>query len=247
MRARRALGGDRPERRVPRAADVVGAWPLDARARSTRYLEKALREGKRTTNWLEPDEAAEQRVKDFAARCSRERRRSSAFVERVRPLGEQISLGMLALKLTSPGRARTSTRATSSRRSRSSTPTTAGRSTGTRAARALDDPPPKLALILRAPRCAAARRTDYEPLDRGPGRRRLPPRRGDRRGAGARVGRPRRLCLCRRWQSPPGDRHRLADRRARERPDASSCSRRCAPALERQGAVMGDDRARTSS
>ena len=43
---------------------LVGAWPI-VPGRLELYLEKALREAKRTTNWLEPDEAHEQRVKDF--------------------------------------------------------------------------------------------------------------------------------------------------------------------------------------
>src|SRR5205085_9561552 len=80
---------------------VVGAWPLEPE-RLDAYIEKALREGKRTSSWLEPDEAAEQRVKDYG-RGLLERREVERFVERLRPLGRQVSLGQLLLKLTSPG------------------------------------------------------------------------------------------------------------------------------------------------
>jgi (1->4)-alpha-D-glucan 1-alpha-D-glucosylmutase len=80
---------------------VVGAWPLEPE-RLDAYVEKALREGKRTSSWVEPDEAAEQGVKDYGRRLL-ERREVERFVERLRPLGRQVSLGQLLLKLTSPG------------------------------------------------------------------------------------------------------------------------------------------------
>ena len=80
---------------------VVAAWPLEPE-RLDAYVEKALREGKRTSSWLEPDEVAEQRVKDYG-RGLLERRQVERFVEHLRPLGRQVSLGQLLLKLTSPG------------------------------------------------------------------------------------------------------------------------------------------------
>ena len=80
---------------------VVAAWPLEPE-RLDAYVEKALREGKRTSSWLEPDEVAEQRVKDYG-RGLLERREVERFVEHLRPLGRQVSLGQLLLKLTSPG------------------------------------------------------------------------------------------------------------------------------------------------
>jgi (1->4)-alpha-D-glucan 1-alpha-D-glucosylmutase len=80
---------------------VVGAWPLTPE-RLDAYLEKALREGKRTSSWLEPDVAAERRVKDHA-RGLLENADVERFVERVRPLGRRIALGQLLLKLTCPG------------------------------------------------------------------------------------------------------------------------------------------------
>ena len=61
-----------------------------------------MREGKRTSSWLDPDEAAEQRVKQYG-RSLLERREVADFVERVRPFGRRIALGQLLLKLMSPG------------------------------------------------------------------------------------------------------------------------------------------------
>jgi (1->4)-alpha-D-glucan 1-alpha-D-glucosylmutase len=80
---------------------VVGAWPLQPE-RLDAYVEKALREGKRTSRWSDPDEKAERRVKEYGRRllASPEVER---FVERLRPLGRRIALGQLLLKLTSPG------------------------------------------------------------------------------------------------------------------------------------------------
>jgi (1->4)-alpha-D-glucan 1-alpha-D-glucosylmutase len=80
---------------------VVGAWPVEP-GRTDAYLEKALREGKRTSSWLDPDEDAERRVqqraRDFLGSAEVER-----FVDLVRPLGERISLGMTLLRATAPG------------------------------------------------------------------------------------------------------------------------------------------------
>jgi (1->4)-alpha-D-glucan 1-alpha-D-glucosylmutase len=80
---------------------VVGAWPLEPE-RLDAYVEKALREGKRTSSWVDPDEAAERRVKDYGRALLRSRE-VERFVERLRPLGRRIALGQLLLKLTSPG------------------------------------------------------------------------------------------------------------------------------------------------
>ena len=117
---------------------LVGAWPI-GRERLEAYLEKALREAKRNTSWVEQDH-------DWEARGAGASRVAlldhgpflddfEPFAARVAEAGRRAALGQLLLKLTVAGRRPTSTRATSSRRSRSSTPTTAGRSTGTRAAR----------------------------------------------------------------------------------------------------------------
>jgi (1->4)-alpha-D-glucan 1-alpha-D-glucosylmutase len=80
---------------------VVGAWPLEPE-RLDAYVEKALREGKRTSSWLAPDEEAERRVREYGREllASAEVER---FVERLRPLGRRAALGQLLLKLTCPG------------------------------------------------------------------------------------------------------------------------------------------------
>jgi (1->4)-alpha-D-glucan 1-alpha-D-glucosylmutase len=80
---------------------VVGAWPLEPE-RLDAYVEKALREGKRTSSWLEPDPEAERRVQEYG-RAVLERPEVEQFVERLRPLGRRIALGQLLLKLTCPG------------------------------------------------------------------------------------------------------------------------------------------------
>ena len=43
---------------------LVGAWPIEPE-RLEAYMEKAMREAKRNTNWIEPDEAHEAAVKAF--------------------------------------------------------------------------------------------------------------------------------------------------------------------------------------
>jgi (1->4)-alpha-D-glucan 1-alpha-D-glucosylmutase len=80
---------------------VVGAWPLSA-DRLEAYLVKALREGKRTTNWLEPDEAHERRVAGAAAALLADPD-VEAFALRLAEAGRRIALGMTLLKLTAPG------------------------------------------------------------------------------------------------------------------------------------------------
>jgi (1->4)-alpha-D-glucan 1-alpha-D-glucosylmutase len=84
---------------------LVGAWPI-VPSRLELYLQKALREGKRTTSWLEPDEAHERRVRDFV----RSLYSNHAFLDDFEPFaawiaraGEHASLGALLLRLTSPG------------------------------------------------------------------------------------------------------------------------------------------------
>jgi (1->4)-alpha-D-glucan 1-alpha-D-glucosylmutase len=84
---------------------LVGAWPIVPR-RLELYLEKALREAKRTTNWLDPDETHEQRVKDFVRNLYSNQEFLAdfePFVARVASAGEHASLGALLLRLTSPG------------------------------------------------------------------------------------------------------------------------------------------------
>jgi (1->4)-alpha-D-glucan 1-alpha-D-glucosylmutase len=84
---------------------LVGAWPIEIE-RLEAYVEKALREAKRNTNWIEPDTAHEDRVKAFC-RSLFEHRPFLAdfepFAAEVARLGERAALGQLLLKLTVPG------------------------------------------------------------------------------------------------------------------------------------------------
>jgi (1->4)-alpha-D-glucan 1-alpha-D-glucosylmutase len=97
-----ALGGldDRREELLVYQT-LVGALPIE-RERLDGYLEKALREGKVTTNWLTPDEAHERAVHEFAGRAA-DVIGGDPFLERVRSLGRRLALAQLLLKLTSPG------------------------------------------------------------------------------------------------------------------------------------------------
>jgi (1->4)-alpha-D-glucan 1-alpha-D-glucosylmutase len=64
------------------------------------YLEKALREAKVNTSWLEPNERWEAEVKAFAREAAEQVR---PFAERLALLGERIALAQTLLKLTCPG------------------------------------------------------------------------------------------------------------------------------------------------
>jgi (1->4)-alpha-D-glucan 1-alpha-D-glucosylmutase len=64
------------------------------------YLEKALREAKVNTSWLEPNDRWETEVKAFAREAARHVR---PFAERLATLGERIALAQTLLKLTCPG------------------------------------------------------------------------------------------------------------------------------------------------
>jgi (1->4)-alpha-D-glucan 1-alpha-D-glucosylmutase len=84
---------------------LVGAWPLE-HDRVIAYVEKAMREAKTNTSWLEPNAAWEDGVKSFArALYDHQPFRASfdPFVERVAELGERIALAQTLLKLTCPG------------------------------------------------------------------------------------------------------------------------------------------------
>jgi (1->4)-alpha-D-glucan 1-alpha-D-glucosylmutase len=84
---------------------LVGAWPLEPE-RLESYVEKALREAKRTTNWIEPDLGWEERVKAFARALYEHR----PFLDDFEPFAAEVALeglhaalGQLVLKLTVPG------------------------------------------------------------------------------------------------------------------------------------------------
>jgi len=84
---------------------LLGAWPLEP-GRLEAYVEKALREAKRNTSWLEPNEPWEHDVKAFCrALYANERFRADfePFAAEVAAAGERAALGQLALRLTSPG------------------------------------------------------------------------------------------------------------------------------------------------
>jgi (1->4)-alpha-D-glucan 1-alpha-D-glucosylmutase len=78
---------------------IVGAWPIEP-SRFDEYLEKALREAKVHTSWLEPDESWEGKVKAFARTAASH---AGPFAERLAELGERIALAQTLLKLTCPG------------------------------------------------------------------------------------------------------------------------------------------------
>ena len=97
-------GPDRVERYLL-LQTLVGAWPIDG-DRLEAYMEKALRERKVTTNWIEPDEGHEQAVKRACrALLGNERFVSDleTFCGRVASVGDRHALGQLLLKLTVPG------------------------------------------------------------------------------------------------------------------------------------------------
>ena len=84
---------------------LAGAWPIEAE-RVEDYMKKALREAKRNSNWIEPDERWEDSVKRFV----RALYEHQPFVDDVEPLarrvaaaGDRATLAQLALKLTAPG------------------------------------------------------------------------------------------------------------------------------------------------
>jgi (1->4)-alpha-D-glucan 1-alpha-D-glucosylmutase len=84
---------------------LVGAWPIEAE-RLEAYMEKALREAKRTTSWIEPDTAHEERVKAFCRALYDHRpflTDFEPFAAEVARAGERAALAQLLLKLTVPG------------------------------------------------------------------------------------------------------------------------------------------------
>jgi (1->4)-alpha-D-glucan 1-alpha-D-glucosylmutase len=82
---------------------LVGAWPI-AQERVQRYMEKAMREGKRNTNWLEPNGEHERLVHEAIARVYEQLPDGfEAFAERVAARGREVALAQTLLKLTCPG------------------------------------------------------------------------------------------------------------------------------------------------
>jgi (1->4)-alpha-D-glucan 1-alpha-D-glucosylmutase len=105
-------------RRAPSAAlehklyqGLVGAWPLDREVGSLRerfqaYAQKAAREAKQETNWLDPDEAYEAGLARFIDGMLADPSfvaSLDAFAQRAALLGALNSLTQLALKAAMPG------------------------------------------------------------------------------------------------------------------------------------------------
>jgi (1->4)-alpha-D-glucan 1-alpha-D-glucosylmutase len=84
---------------------LAGAWPISAE-RLEAYMEKALREAKRTTSWVEPDEEHEAAVMAFIRELLANRDvmdELEPFAARVARAGDRLALAQLLLKLTVPG------------------------------------------------------------------------------------------------------------------------------------------------
>ena len=82
---------------------LAGCRPIEPE-RMEAYVEKALREAKLRTNWVEPDERYEAHARRFAADVVRRPPEGFvAFAERLAEAGRRAALGQLLLKLTAPG------------------------------------------------------------------------------------------------------------------------------------------------
>jgi (1->4)-alpha-D-glucan 1-alpha-D-glucosylmutase len=84
---------------------LAGAWPIEC-ARMQAYVEKALREAKRNTNWIEPNQEWEQAVSRFVAALYEDQMFLAdfePFAESLATAGDRAALGQLVLKLTVPG------------------------------------------------------------------------------------------------------------------------------------------------
>ncbi|WP_205699360.1 malto-oligosyltrehalose synthase [Conexibacter sp. SYSU D00693] len=101
----KADGGPTPAEELLVYQTLLGAWPIE-HERVEEYLVKALREGKTTTSWIEPDEDHEQAVIAFA-RALRDhgpfRYGFDGYVARASEVGERLSLAATLLRLTVPG------------------------------------------------------------------------------------------------------------------------------------------------
>ncbi len=81
---------------------MVGLGGEITRERLYGYLEKALREGKVSSNWIEPHEAHERAVQEWAWALV-EDPDVLALAQRAQVEGERAALGQTLLKLTTPG------------------------------------------------------------------------------------------------------------------------------------------------
>jgi (1->4)-alpha-D-glucan 1-alpha-D-glucosylmutase len=84
---------------------LVGVWPIDPE-RLDGYLEKALREAKRNTSWIDQDEEYERATKLFARAVIGDvgfAAEFEPFVADVARRGARSTLSQVALRLTAPG------------------------------------------------------------------------------------------------------------------------------------------------
>ena len=84
---------------------LLGVWPI-SEERLAGYLEKAMREAKQHTTWVDVDEEHEAAVQTFARALLTHRdflRTFEPFQREVAEAGDRAALGQLLLKLTVPG------------------------------------------------------------------------------------------------------------------------------------------------
>jgi (1->4)-alpha-D-glucan 1-alpha-D-glucosylmutase len=84
---------------------LAGAWPLPIE-RIEAYMEKALREAKRNTSWIDSNHDWEGAVKRFCRSLYSHRpflAEFEPFAQRLAAVGERAVLGQVVLKLTAPG------------------------------------------------------------------------------------------------------------------------------------------------
>ncbi len=99
--------GDLPDRNIEWLLyqTLVGAWPLPV-DRALAYLEKAAKEAKEHTSWVDPDPAYDAALRAFVEGALADPEFLAQVEEFVTPLvgpGRVNSLAMVLLKLTSPG------------------------------------------------------------------------------------------------------------------------------------------------
>ncbi|MDQ3944728.1 MAG: malto-oligosyltrehalose synthase [Actinomycetota bacterium] len=104
---RRHRTGELPDRNIEWLLyqTLVGAWPLPA-DRALRYIEKAAKEAKEHTSWVDPDPAYDAALRSFVEGALADKEFLDRLEEFAAPLvgpGRVNSLAMVLLKLTSPG------------------------------------------------------------------------------------------------------------------------------------------------
>ncbi|MCW2992659.1 MAG: treY [Conexibacter sp.] len=99
------LGAPTPVEELLIYQTLAGAWPIDAE-RLEAYLEKALREAKLSSNWIDPDLEHEAAVKRFAVDLLDHgpfRYGFDVIASRVAEVGARVALAQTLIKLTVPG------------------------------------------------------------------------------------------------------------------------------------------------